>query len=76
MLKELQIGEDLKEILFRQVSHIKSQPTDKVNLQALEKLSKIYVMMMGDLRENEKSNLFDKLTDQQALMLIKKKVDS
>ena len=79
MLKELQIGEDLKEILFRQVTAIKSQDTDKVNLAALEKLVKIYATMMGDLRENKKSNLYkelDKYSPQQLQPLAGKKVNS
>lgn len=65
-LIELQIAEDIKEIVKREVLKLKNSPElDKTSLMALEKVTKAYTMLMADLRENVKAGLFGKLDDAQ-----------
>lgn len=66
-LIELQIAEDIKEIVKREVLKLKNSPPglDKESLMALEKVTKAYTMLMADLRENVKQGIFGKLDEEQ-----------
>lgn len=61
-LVELNIAEDIKMIIMREISLIKDKvKLDPPDIIKLEKLAKTYSTMMGDLRENLKSGLYGKL---------------
>jgi hypothetical protein len=56
---ELQMGEDLKAILAREITHIKEQAAGEVNPVVLEKLSKTYTTLMDDLRKSKEAGIFE-----------------
>ncbi len=62
---EQQISEDIKGIVAKCISALKRQSSKDTDIGALEKLTKIYVMMAADTRENLKAGITGSMTDEQ-----------
>lgn len=61
-IRDLQVGEDIMDIVEAEVVAIKLSKTRSAEqLMKLEKLSKVYGLLMSSLRENIKHNIFSKL---------------
>jgi hypothetical protein len=60
--EELQVSDDIMDIVARGVAKIKGLPSPSMDdIVRLEKLTKIYALLMSSLRENIKHNIFSKL---------------
>lgn len=65
-LIELNIAEDLKELVKREVEKLKAKKDlDKSDFMALEKITRSYALLMSDLRESVKAGLFGDLSDEE-----------
>jgi hypothetical protein len=61
---EGEIGDILKEIALREVTKLQQRTfTTPAEFAAFEKITKVYAVLKDDLREDLKSELFDKLRD-------------
>jgi hypothetical protein len=60
-IRDLQVGEDIMDIVEAEVRGLKGRPLELPEVVKLEKLSKVYSLLMSSLRENVKHNVFGKL---------------
>ena len=64
-LIELNIAEDLKELVKREVVRLRNKPElDKTDFMALEKVTKAYSLLMSDLRESVKAGIFSDVPEE------------
>ena len=60
-IRDLQVGEDIMDIVQDEVKALKKAPMDLPAIVRLEKLAKVYSLLMSSLRENVKHNVFGRL---------------
>ncbi len=62
--KELQISDRIMDVVERALVMVEqAAPLKEADLGRLEKLTKVYTMLMSSTRENVKHNLFSKISD-------------
>jgi phage terminase small subunit len=68
---EQETPEDIHEIVRREVTRLKNKPSLENNdVAVLEKLSKIYSVLMASYREDLKHGIFGKLSEDQLKELV------